>query len=68
VQYAGLLTPAPGATGLQVLAYNYLAPGTVEVDDILLLPVLPPLDLSPAVGSVPIESTVSALERAETPS
>jgi tetratricopeptide (TPR) repeat protein len=52
-QYAGLLMPPPGATGVRVLAYNYLAPGSVEVDDILLLPVLPPLELAPAVGAAP---------------
>jgi tetratricopeptide (TPR) repeat protein len=52
-QYAAVHTPPPTAEGVQVFAYNYLAPGAVAVDNMLLLPLLPPAPFLPAVGKMP---------------
>jgi tetratricopeptide (TPR) repeat protein len=52
-QYARLLSPPDGAVSAQVTAYNLEAPGSVYLDDILLLPVVPPAALAPAVGASP---------------
>jgi hypothetical protein len=49
-QHARLHTPPEGSQGVQAFAYNYLAPGSVAVDDMLLLPVRPPAAFAPAVG------------------
>jgi hypothetical protein len=47
---------------VQTFVYNYLAPGSVEVDDVLLLPVQPPAPLLPAVGGVPQNTERLALQ------
>ncbi|MBK8047801.1 MAG: hypothetical protein IPK16_12125 [Anaerolineales bacterium] len=60
----GFFTPLPGATGVQVTAYNYLGAGKVQVDDIVLLPVdLPAATTEDGAtgteGAAPIEAPIS---------
>jgi tetratricopeptide (TPR) repeat protein len=52
-QFSRLLTAPANATSLQVLAYNLDAPGVVEIDDMLILPVPLPASAAPAVGMIP---------------
>jgi hypothetical protein len=52
-RHARLHVPPAGSQDVQAFAYNFLAPGSVAVDDMLLLPLRPPAAFAPAVGMTP---------------